>query len=100
MSQAVPNLDPVVHARMRLAILATLVGSGPHTFLELKEVTSASDGNLSAHLSTLEKHGYVKIAKSFEGKRPRTRIDVTAAGRRALAEYLDALERILKLREK
>ncbi len=96
MSEAVPDLNKVVHERVRLAILAALAGSGPHTFVELKEVTCATDGNLSAHLTTLEKHGYVKIGKSFKGKRPRTTVDVTAAGRRALAAHVSALERILK----
>ena len=100
MSETIPELNRVVHERVRLAILSALVGSGAHTFVELKEVTGATDGNLSAHLTTLEKSGCVTIKKSFEGKRPKTTIDVTVAGRRALGEYMNALERILKLGER
>ncbi len=99
MKEPLPQLNSVVHQRVRLAVLSALVGSGPHSFVELREVTGATDGNLSIHLTTLEESGYVTIEKSFERKRPKTTVDVTKKGKRALAEYLTALEQILKLKE-
>jgi len=59
MSETIPELNRVVYERVRLAILSALVGSGAHSFVKLKEATGTTDGNLSAHLTTLERRGYV-----------------------------------------
>jgi DNA-binding PadR family transcriptional regulator len=53
------------------------------------------DGNLSRHLSTLEEAGYVKIEKTFDGRKPRTWISATKAGRKALNEEIAALREII-----
>ncbi len=60
-------------------------------FTELKTVLEATQGNLSVHLKTLEKAGYVAIEKSFRDNKPLTRVSITAAGRQAFSAYLDAL---------
>ena len=60
-------------------------------FTELKTVLDATQGNLSVHLRKLEEAGYVEIVKSFQGRKPLTRVHVTAQGRKAFADYLDAL---------
>ena len=93
--RAPKEIDSVIHQEVRLRIVSSLVAAGPMTFNELKALLSLTDGNLSAHSSVLERAGYVKIDKSFEDRRPKTTLEVTAAGRKAFARYVDYLERLL-----
>ena len=51
--------------------------------------SSATDGNLGSHLTTLEKAGHVAIAKDFVGKRPRTRLSLTPEGRKAFRRHVE-----------
>jgi DNA-binding MarR family transcriptional regulator len=88
-------LDPVIHERVRLAVLTALGSHGELLFTELKDLTRATDGNLSAHLAKLEEAGYVEAQKGLFGRRVKTSYGITPAGRQALASYLDALERLL-----
>ena len=67
-----------------------LLGFGP-----LRRITGATDGNLGSHLTTLENAGYVKIVKDFVGRKPRTRIRITAQGRRAFQDHVRYLHAIL-----
>ena len=55
-----------------------------------------TDGNLSSHLSKLEKEEYVTIEKKFEGKRPKTVIHITDKGKKAFALYIEALKAFIK----
>jgi DNA-binding MarR family transcriptional regulator len=64
-------------------------------FVRLRAIVGATEGNLGAHLTTLEKCGYVEITKDFVGKKPRTRIAMTPSGRRAFERYVDYLRGIL-----
>jgi len=89
----------LIHQPSRLRIMAALVALPAEETLDfgsLKEVTRLTDGNLSSHLSNLEQAGYISIEKTFEGKKPKTRVRVTSKGRTAFAKYVDELERILK----
>lgn len=65
-------------------------------FTSLKGSLDVTDGNLSSHIGSLENEGYVKVKKEFVGKKPQTSYAVTAAGRRAFADHLDALERLIQ----
>lgn len=89
------ELDPLIHERLRLAILAALGSHGELTFNELKALTSATDGNLSTHTQRLENAGYIQAAKGMFGGRSKTTYEVTGAGKAALAGYLDSLERLM-----
>ncbi len=89
------DLDQVIHAPMRLLVLSILASVQEATFNFLRESTGATDGNLSTHLMKLEKNGYVKITKSFKGKKPHTVCSITRKGRNAFQNYLDQLERIV-----
>jgi len=64
-------------------------------FMRLKVIADATEGNLGAHIATLEQAGYVEVVKDFEGKRPRTRIRMTTPGRKALDAYVAYLHDIL-----
>ena len=93
-----PRLDKIVHERARLIILAYLSsrGSPSATFPELRENLGLTAGNLSIQLKTLEGAGYVKIVKSFVQNRPKTSINLTAKGARALDGYLKEMERLMR----
>ena len=75
--------------------MSTLAGVKSLDFNELKAQLGLTDGNLSAHLAALERSGYVRITKSFSGKKPHTTIARTAKGAAALASYVDILQRII-----
>lgn len=92
------NIDSIPEAlqsKIRIAIIAALL-SGEKTFKELKEISMATDGNLSIHLSKLEELGYVNVRKEFLSKKPRTTYSVTDFGVAGFREYVNLLEQLLK----
>jgi DNA-binding MarR family transcriptional regulator len=92
--------NEIIHQSMRLRIMSALNTLAPGSALEftrLKALIRATDGNLGAHLETLEKAGYVSIDKRFVDRRPQTRVKATAAGRRAFAEHVAYLRSLLEL---
>jgi DNA-binding MarR family transcriptional regulator len=89
-------IDETIHQRTRLAIMATLAGVDRMGFVELKAHLGLTDGNLSVHLSALEKPGYVRVTKSFENKKPLTTVAMTPKGRAALNRYIAVLQKILQ----
>ena len=90
------QLDEVIHQRTRLAIMATLSPVESLDFNELKAELGLTDGNLSTHLAALERAGYVRIVKGFRGRKPRTTVVQTPAGRKAMADYVNLLQRVLE----
>jgi DNA-binding MarR family transcriptional regulator len=56
-------------------------------FLFLMRQTGLTFGNLSAHMSKLEKAGYIKVIKEFVGKKPHTMLKLTEKGKHAFDEY-------------
>lgn len=88
-------IDETIHQRTRLAIMATLAGVESLDFNDLKGELGLTDGNLSTHLGSLEKAGYIEIAKGFQGKKPRTTVKQTPKGRKALERYVNLLQGIL-----
>ena len=88
---ALQQLSDLVHQRSRLSILATLHEVGRAEFTFLVEVTGLTDGNISRHLQVLADSNLVNIEKTFVARRPRTTIELTAAGRRAFDAELAIL---------
>jgi DNA-binding transcriptional ArsR family regulator len=91
-----PELDRLIHERVRLAIVSALAVNESLAFNELKDMLSLTDGNLSVHARKLEEAGYVQCTKKFEGRVPRTEFRLTDEGRRALGAYLDHMEAIIQ----
>lgn len=89
------RLDDAVHQRTRLGILAVLCEAGRADFAYLRETLELTDGNLSRNLSRLEEAGYVRVEKVLEGRRPRTWLSPTQAGRAALDAEVTALREII-----
>ncbi len=90
-----PELDPVVHGKLRLAVLSLLVVVDEADFTWLRQRTGSTDGNLGAQMLKLEEAGYVAVEKRFVARKPQTLYRMTTAGREALAGYVAALKQIL-----
>ena len=90
--------DAIIHQPVRLKIMAALKvlpGQEQLEFVRLKAIVGATEGNLGAHITTLEDAGYVAVEKDFVAKRPRTRVALTQKGRRAFEDYVAYLRDIL-----
>lgn len=90
------DLDRVIHERVRLAIVSALASARSLTFNELKDLLEITDGNLSVHARRLEEAGFVTCEKSFIDRMPRTEYKLTHAGRKALNQYLDHMESLIR----
>ena len=90
-----PELDPVIHGKLRLAILSLLSGVDNAEFTWLRDKTGSTDGNLGAHLLKLEEAGYIGVEKKFILRKPVTLYRMTDAGRTALTGYISALRTLL-----
>ncbi|HTP40628.1 MAG TPA: transcriptional regulator [Steroidobacteraceae bacterium] len=91
--------NELIHQPLRLKIMAVL-NAHPEKegieFARLKAIVDATDGNLGAHLATLEKAAYIAVAKDFVGKKPRTRVSISRDGRRAFEQHVAYLKEILE----
>lgn len=91
-----PDLDRLIHERMRLGIISALAANESLTFNDLKKLLKTTDGNLSVHARKLEDAEYVSCTKSFEGRMPRTEYRLTEHGRIALEKYLNHMEALIQ----
>ena len=89
------RIDDVIHGRLRLGVMAYLANAEVADFNELKTVLEVTQGNLSVQLRKLEEATYVTIEKGFLGRKPRTQVRITEAGRKAFAAYLEALGQLI-----
>src|ERR1700756_256972 len=90
-----PELNPVIHGKLRLALLSLLAGVEQAEFTWLRAKTGSTDGNLGAQLLKLEEAGYVHMEKRFVLRKPQTLYRMTESGRQALTEYVQALKQLL-----
>lgn len=96
MSTPIDNLNKMFENRIRLGLMSALMVNESLDFNFLKGLLGTTDGNLASHANALEAEGYVKIKKTFRGKKPLTTYSASAAGRRAFADHLDALEHLIQ----
>jgi DNA-binding MarR family transcriptional regulator len=89
------QIDRVIHETGRLGIMSMLAASAELSFTGLRDALEMTDGNLTTHIRTLQEAGYVAVAKSYQQRRRLTTVSLTPAGRRAFAEYVSLLERIV-----
>ena len=94
---APPELDRLIHERMRLGIISALAINESLSFNDLKRLLKTTDGNLSVHARKLEESEYISCTKFFEGRIPRTEYRLTPSGRKALEEYLDQMEEVIRI---
>ena len=76
--------------------MSMLAASPELSFTELRDALAMTDGNLTTHIKALQQEGHVAVAKSFQNNRPLTTCSLTAAGRKAFAEYISLLEKIVR----
>jgi DNA-binding HxlR family transcriptional regulator len=92
-----PELNRVIHERIRLGIVSALATNEALSFSDLKRLLRTTDGNLSVHARKLEDAQYIACDKHFEGRVPKTEYRLTAAGRTALEEYLQQMEQLIRV---
>lgn len=92
----VTGLDDVVHQRVRLGILTIVHEARKVEFGFLRTTLELTAGNLSQHLSVLENAGLITVEKGYEGRRGRTWVQLTKAGRQALRDEIATLKRLIR----
>src|SRR5437868_14789091 len=90
------TLDRLVHDPSRLAILTALAECRQADFLYLLDLMGMTKGNLSAHLSKLERGKLIAVTKSFKGKYPHTSVALTVTGRDAIRTHWKRLDQLRK----
>ena len=93
---APPELDRLIHERIRLGMVSALAVNESLSFNELKKLLKTTDGNLSVHARKLEEAEYVICEKYFVGRLPKTVYRLTLTGQRALERYLDHMEALIQ----
>jgi DNA-binding MarR family transcriptional regulator len=96
MNKAIQEFNKAFENRTRLGIMAALMVNESIDFNSMKELLDLTDGNLAGHARALEEAEYIRVEKSFVGKKPHTRFLITDAGRLAFEKHLIALEKIVK----
>jgi DNA-binding HxlR family transcriptional regulator len=94
------NINKAFENRIRLGVMSVLMVNDWVDFNTLKETLGVTDGNLSSHLTALEKSKYIDVRKSFIGKKPNTSYSSSKEGKKAFKEHLDALEALMKNKNK
>jgi DNA-binding MarR family transcriptional regulator len=90
--------DALIHQPVRLKVMAALKalpGAEQIEFVRLRKIVDATEGNLGAHIQTLEQAGYIAVEKDFAQNRPRTRVKLTKMGRRAFEDYVGYLRDLI-----
>lgn len=83
--------DPVLSHRVRTGALAFLSDRGAADFVELATALEVANNTLSSHLQRLESASYVELRRGFLGRKPRTRVVMTGAGREAWLFHLEQI---------
>ena len=95
MPNPLPDLDPLLHSRLRLAVVSVLMNVEEADFTFLRERTAATAGNLSVQLDKLATAGYIEVLKLQSAKRPRTLCRMTPRGCAAFEAYVEALRQFV-----
>ncbi len=90
------DLDPLLHAQLRLAIMSLLMNVESAEFTFIKEKTGATSGNLSVQITKLKDADYINVTKRFHNNYPQTICKVTETGKKAFIKYVNALESYLR----
>ncbi len=96
MSNPIENLNKTFDSRVRLGIMSTLMVNDEINFNDLKQLIGVTDGNLASHIKALEEIQYIKVNKSFVGKKTNTTYKATKPGEKAFQQHLNALEKMIK----
>ncbi|HEY5746292.1 MAG TPA: transcriptional regulator [Chryseolinea sp.] len=92
------ELDPLLHAQLRLAVMSLLMSVASAEFTYIREKTNSTAGNLSVQLDKLSAAGYIAVEKSFKGKKPLTTCSITKKGIKAFEDYVNTLKQYIHTR--
>lgn len=87
----VKDIDEILGAPARLAIMATVAGGERWTFTGLRSETGLADGNLHVQANKLTEAGYLARERERQGNRMVTCFELTEKGRQAFQDYLRRL---------
>ena len=96
MATIIANLNKAFESRIRLGIMSILMVNESADFSLIKELLELTDGNLASHIKALEGLDYLESIKQFIDRKPNTKYTLTALGRQAFQEHLDALENLIR----
>jgi len=96
MKNIINDINKAFDHRIRLGIMSVLMVNEYADFKMLKELLGATDGNLASHTKALEKEEYIRVEKSFIGRKPNTKYFATKKGREAFKKHVEAIEKLLK----
>lgn len=88
------QLDTTIHNPARFSIMAALLAADKVEFRFVRDTVELSDSALSQHVTTLEQAGYVHVTKGQVGRKPRTWLSATGAGRAAFEGHLAVLNQL------
>ena len=97
MKNIISNLNKTFDSRIRVGIMSILMRNSWVDFVTLRNTLQATDGNLSSHLSALEKVNMIKLKRQFVDNRPKTSYKITRNGLRKFTQHLNALEELIKI---
>lgn len=90
------RFDDLIHAPVRLSIMAMLVPAEGVEFRFIREQLELSDSVLSKHLTALQSAGYISIRKENIGHGwRRSWVDLTQRGLAAFRGHVAALDAIV-----
>jgi DNA-binding transcriptional ArsR family regulator len=93
------ELDPILHAPLRLAVMSLLISVKEAEFIFIKEKTNATAGNLSVQVSKLKEAEYIEVTKQFKNNYPLTICKITQKGILAFEDYVKALQSYMNIQE-
>lgn len=88
------DFSDIFQSKLRLMIISALI-TGQKTFKEIKEITGATDGNISVQITNLEKAGYIIVSKTYNGRKPQTTLSIKEEGKKAFIEYVNMLNTLI-----
>jgi len=94
---AMDEQQSLLHDKNRLSIIAFLASHAQEecTFTAIQKKLGLTAGNLSSHLTLLEKHNLVCISKSFKQKKPQTLLTITVEGRASFESFISMMENLI-----
>jgi len=99
MKGLIGHLNKSFESRVRLGIMSALAVNDKLDFNSLKDFLEVTDGNLASHIKALEKEDFIRVEKSFIGKKPNTKYFQTAKGKKAFEDHLKALEEMISFQK-
>ncbi len=88
-------IDRLIHEPARLRLMSLLYVVDEADFVYLSAQTGLTAGNISSHMTRLDKAGYVEVSKTFVDRKPRTLYQLTPEGMWALDDYRAAMTELL-----